>query len=64
MKEPETHHRSNFYYNGKVKKWSIDFNADGLWSDTKNTQVAKEDIIDSMTDNADRSVTTINTTMV
>ena len=61
MKEPETHHRSNFYYNGRVKKWSIDFNADGLWSDTKNTQVAKEDIIDSMTDNADRSVTTINT---
>jgi len=61
MKEPETHHRSNFYYNGTVKKWSIDFNADGLWSDTKNTQVAKEDIIDSMTDNADRSVTTINT---
>ena len=61
MKEPETHHRSNFYYNGIVKKWSIDFNADGLWSDTKNTQVAKEDIIDSMTDNADRSVTTINT---
>ena len=61
MKEPETHHRSNFYYNGKVKDWSIDINADGLWSDTKNTQVAKEDIIDSMTDNADRSVTTINT---
>ena len=61
MKEPETHHRSNFYYNGTVKKWSIDFNADGLWSDTKNTQVAKEDISDSMTDNADRSVTTINT---
>ena len=61
MKEPETHHRSNFYYNGTVKKWSIDFNADGLWSDTKNTQVAKEDIIDSMTDYADRSVTTINT---
>ena len=61
MKEPETHHRNNFYYNGRVKKWSIDFNADGLWSETKNTQVAKENIKEGVNDETDRSVTTIDT---
>ena len=60
MNEPETHHRSNFYYNGRVKKWSIDFNADGLWSETKNTQVAQEDIMEGVNEE-DRSVTTIDT---
>ena len=60
MHEPETHHRSNFYYNGRVKKWSIDFNADGLWSKTKNKQVAKENITEGVNDEADRSVTTID----
>lgn len=61
MNEPETHHRSNFYYNGRVKKWSIDFNADGLWSETKNTQVAKEDVMEGVNEEEDRSVTTIDT---
>lgn len=61
MNEPETHHRSNFYYNGKVKKWSIDFNADGLWSETNNTQVAKEDVMEGVNEEEDRSVTTIDT---
>ena len=61
MKEPETHHRSNLYYNGKVKNWNIDFNADGLWSETKNTQVAKENIKEGVNDETDRSVTTIDT---
>ena len=60
MNEPETHHRSNFYYNGRVKKWSIDFNADGLWSETKNTQVAQEDVMEGINEE-DRSVTTIDT---
>ena len=60
MDEPETHHRSNFYYNGRVKKWSIDFNADGLWSETKNTQVAQEDVMEGVNEE-DRSVTTIDT---
>lgn len=59
--EPETSHRSNFYYNGKIKGWSIDFNADGLWTDTKTRQVAQEEIIGSVEDNADRSVTTLDT---
>ena len=60
MNEPETHHRSNFYYNGRVKKWSIDFNADGLWGETKNTQVAQEDVMEGVNEE-DRSVTTIDT---
>lgn len=60
MNEPETHHRSNFYYNGRVKKWSIDFNADGLWSETKNTQVAQEDVMEGVNEE-DRSVTTMDT---
>ena len=60
MNEPETHHRSNFYYNGRVKKWSIDFNADGLWSEAKNTQVAQEDVMEGVNEE-DRSVTTIDT---
>ena len=59
--EPETYHRSNFYYNGKVKNWSIDFNADGLWNDTKNTQTAKEDIKEGANENSYRTVTTSNT---
>ena len=59
--DPETYHRSNFYYNGKVKNWSIDFNADGLWSDTKNTQTAKEDIKEGANEDSDRTVTTFNT---
>ncbi len=61
MKEPETHHRSNFYYNGRVKNWTIDFNADGLWSETKNTQVAQEDVMEGVNEEEDRSVTTIDT---
>ena len=60
MDEPETHHRTNFYYNGKVKNWSIDFNADGLWSDTKNTQVTKENVMEGVNEAEDRSVTTID----
>lgn len=61
MDESETHHRTNFYYNGKVKNWSIDFNADGLWSDTKNTQVTKENVMEGVNEAEDRSVTTIDT---
>ena len=58
---PETYHRSNFYYNGKVKQWSIDFNADGLWSDSKNTQFTEEDIREGSQTNEDRHVTTKST---
>ena len=60
MNEPETHHRSNFYYNGRVNNLTIDFNADGLWSETKNTQVAQEDVMEGVNEE-DRNVTTIDT---
>ena len=59
--EPETYHRSNLYYSGKVKNWSIDFNADGLWSDAKSTQIADEKILDGADGNQERSVTTVDT---
>lgn len=59
--EPETSHKSNFYYNGKIKAWNIDFNADGLWTETRNRQTANEDVIGSVEDSADRSVTTFDT---
>ena len=59
--EPETYHRSNFYYNGKIKEWSIDFNADGFWMNTQSKQVAQEDITDGMSDSKDRNVTTKST---
>ena len=61
MNEPETYHRSNVYYSGEVKNWSIDFNADGLWSDVKNTQTTKESIREGVNGDTDRSVTTIDT---
>jgi outer membrane receptor protein involved in Fe transport len=61
MNEPETYHRSNVYYSGKVKNWSIDFNADGLWSDVKNTQTTKESIKEGVNGETDRSVTTFDT---
>lgn len=59
--EPETYHRSNLYYSGKIKGWSLDFNADGLWSDAENTQTAEEKITGGITGNPNRSVTTIDT---
>lgn len=59
--EPRSSSRSNFYYNGKIKEWSIDFNADALWTDSKNRQTAKESINESVNNNADRIVTTHDT---
>ena len=59
--EPEGYRKANFYYNGKVKDWSIDFNADGLWSDAENTQVADEEILGGVNEAVNRSVTTFDT---
>ncbi|MBQ8889760.1 MAG: TonB-dependent receptor family protein, partial [Bacteroidaceae bacterium] len=59
--ELATYHRSNIYYNGKINDWNIDFNADGLWNDTKNTQETDEKITEGTSGNPDRSVTTIDT---
>ena len=59
--EPEGYRKANFYYSGKVKNWSIDFNADGLWSDAENTQVAEEEILGGINEAVNRSVTTFDT---
>ena len=58
---PEGYRKANFYYSGKVKNWSIDFNADGLWSDAENTQVAEEEILGGINEAVNRSVTTFDT---
>ena len=55
--EPEGYHRTNFYYSGKIKDWSIDFNADGLWSDSESKQITKEEILGGVNEAENRSVT-------
>lgn len=42
--DPSTRHSLNYYYNGQVGNWNIDFNADGLWNPTKETQHTTETI--------------------
>lgn len=37
-------HLLNMYYNGKVADWSFDFNADGMWSDSKKPDYTEESI--------------------
>lgn len=44
QKEQSTGHELNLYYNGKVKDWSIDFNADGMWGYTNQNDWADENI--------------------
>lgn len=39
---PSTTHNLNYYYNGQAGNWNIDFNADGLWSPTKEIQNTTE----------------------
>lgn len=48
--DPSTRHTLNYYYNGQLGNWSIDFNADGLWSPTEETQHTTE-IINGSTEN-------------
>ena len=54
---PEGFRQGNFYYSGKVKNWSIDFNADGYWSDAENTQTNEEEILGGLNETENRSVT-------
>ena len=44
QKRQSTNHQLNLYYNGKVKDWSIDFNADGMWGYTLQNDLAEESI--------------------
>ena len=58
---PEGFRQGNFYYSGRVKNWSIDFNADGYWSDAENTQINKEEILGGVNEAENRNVTTFDT---
>ena len=42
QKTPATTHSLNIYYNGLAGEWNIDFNADGMWSYSKNLQDMNE----------------------
>lgn len=42
QKTPATTHSFNVYYNGQAGEWNVDFNADGMWSYTKNLQDMNE----------------------
>lgn len=37
-------HSVNLYYNGQVRNWTIDFNADALWSAERSPQEMQEEI--------------------
>lgn len=39
----QTDHRLNLYYNGEVNGWNVDFNADGLWNDSKGRGLGQEE---------------------
>lgn len=40
--DPSTRHSLNYYYNGQIGDWNIDFNADGLWSVKEESQHTRE----------------------
>ena len=40
--DPSTKHSLNYYYNGQIGDWNIDFNADGLWNVKEESQHTKE----------------------
>ncbi|MDE6179830.1 MAG: TonB-dependent receptor, partial [Phocaeicola sp.] len=42
--EQNTDHRVNAYYYGKWKKWTVDFNADGIWNETSETERGREQV--------------------
>ena len=56
QKRQSTGHELNLYYNGKVKDWTIDFNADGMWGYTYQNDLAEENIR-SVEDDEDVTVT-------
>ena len=52
--DPYTKHGLNYYYNGQIGDWNIDFNADGLWNIQEESQHTNE-----ITNN--ETVTDVNT---
>ncbi|MBO4984795.1 MAG: TonB-dependent receptor [Bacteroides sp.] len=55
---PESYHSGNFYYNGSIKNWKIDFNADYFRNNSKDGQESREKITGGESGNTDRIVTT------
>ena len=39
---PYTRHSLNYYYNGQIGDWNIDFNADGMWNVKEESMHTKE----------------------
>ena len=58
----ESGHTLNTYYNGHIGDWTIDFNADGLWSDKKSPQEMLEQFVPIGGNRQEQSVTTHNET--
>lgn len=56
ISDPSYQSDLNFYYNGNISNWNIDFNADGLWNKTKEGQHTTEII----NENKERQVHTFN----
>lgn len=42
-----TVHSGNFYYNGQVNDWHIDFNMDGMWQTSKENDFTEQSILDA-----------------
>ncbi len=40
--DPSTRHSLNYYYNGQIGDWNIDFNADGLWNTKEESMNTRE----------------------
>ena len=57
---PATSHYLNVYYNGQAGDWSIDFNADGLWSYSKIVQDMTEQYTPAGGTLQEQRVTTYN----
>ena len=57
---PATSHSLNVYYNGQAGDWSIDFNADGLWSYIKMMQDMTEQYTPAGGTLQEQRVTTYN----
>ena len=53
---PNTSHAVNAYYNGRAADWTIDFNADGYWTDSQTPQDMLEQVT-SATGTSEQTVT-------
>lgn len=57
--EQNTDHRVNAYYYGKWKKWTVDFNADGIWNETNETERGREQVRDRDGNESNATITTM-----